>query len=122
DTFNKGTAMARSYKGRLGTAKQWREIAEAGDLSIRELIIKFTGRQSFIGSAQTVAAEIDRFVQEDASDGFILVPHLTPGGMDDFADRVVPLLQESGVFRAEYEGTTLRDPLGLSPLGASSPA
>ena len=122
DTFNKGTAMARSYKDRLGTAKQWREIAEADNLSIRELIIKVTGRQSFIGSPQTVAAEIDRFVQEDASDGFILVPHLTPGGMDDFADRVVPLLQERGVFRAEYEGTTLRDHLGLSPLGAPSPA
>ena len=118
DTFNKGTAMARSYKDRLGTAKQWREIADAGDLSIRELIIKVTGRQSFIGSPSTVAAEIDRFVQEDASDGFILVPHLTPGGMDDFADRVVPLLQERGVFRTEYEGTTLRDHLGLAPLGA----
>jgi alkanesulfonate monooxygenase SsuD/methylene tetrahydromethanopterin reductase-like flavin-dependent oxidoreductase (luciferase family) len=118
DTFNKGTAMARSYKDRLGTAKQWREIADAGDLSIRELIIKVTGRQSFIGSPSTVAAEIDRFVQEDASDGFILVPHLTPGGMDDFADRVVPLLQERGAFRTEYDGTTLRDHLGLAPLGA----
>ena len=116
DTFNKGTAMARSYKDRLGTAKQWREIADAGGLSIRELIIKVTGRQSFVGSPSTVAAEIDRFVQEDASDGFILVPHLTPGGMDDFADRVVPLLQERGVFRTEYEGTTLRDHLGLAPL------
>jgi len=118
DTFNKGTAMARSYKDRLGTAKQWREIADAGNLSIRELIIKVTGRQSFIGSPSTVAAEIDRFVQEDASDGFILVPHITPGGMDDFADRVVPLLQERGVFRTDYEGTTLRDHLGLAPLGA----
>ena len=52
-------------------------------------------------------------MQADASDGFILVPHITPGGLDEFADKVVPLLQERGVFRTEYEGTTLRDHLGL---------
>ncbi|MGA6226349.1 hypothetical protein ACPESV_39120, partial [Streptomyces umbrinus] len=62
----------------------------------------------------TVAATIDDFVQADASDGFILVPHITPGGLDAFADTVVPLLQERGVFRTEYEGTTLRDHLGLA--------
>jgi FMN-dependent oxidoreductase (nitrilotriacetate monooxygenase family) len=120
DTINKGTAMARSYKDRLGTATRWRELAAAESLSIRELVIKVTGRQSFIGSAATVAAESDRFVQADASDGFILVPHLTPGGLDDFADRVVPLLQERGVFRADYQGDTLRDHLGLAPLAVPS--
>jgi hypothetical protein len=52
-------------------------------------------------------------VQTDASDGFILVPHITPGGLDGFADTVVPLLQERGVFRTEYTGTTLREHLGL---------
>jgi hypothetical protein len=55
-------------------------------------------------------------VQADASDGFILVPHITPGGLDVFADTVVPLLQERGVFRTEYEGTTLRSHLGLDSL------
>ena len=59
---------------------------------------------------------IDDFVQADAADGFILVPHITPGGLDEFADKVVPLLQERGVFRTEYEGTTLRDHLGLEAL------
>jgi hypothetical protein len=53
-------------------------------------------------------------VQTDASDGFVLVLHLTPGGVDEFADTVVPLLQERGSFRADYEGTTLREHLGLS--------
>ena len=52
-------------------------------------------------------------VQADASDGFILVPHVTPGGLDEFADTVVPLLQDRGVFRTEYSGPTLRDHLGL---------
>jgi hypothetical protein len=41
------------------------------------------------------------------------VPHLTPRGLDEFVERVVPLLQERGVFRSEYSGHTLRDHLGL---------
>jgi hypothetical protein len=44
------------------------------------------------------------------------VPHITPGGLAPFVDQVVPLLQERGVFRADYTGTTLRDHLGLAPL------
>ena len=58
---------------------------------------------------------INDLVQADAGDGFILVPHITPDGLDPFVDQVVPLLQERGVFRADYTGTTLRDHLGLGP-------
>ncbi|CDR12322.1 hypothetical protein GCM10022420_016000 [Streptomyces iranensis] len=61
--------------------------------------------------------EMAEFVAADAADGFILVPHLTPGGLDDFVDRVVPLLQERGVFRTAYIGPTLRDHLGLTDPG-----
>jgi len=53
-------------------------------------------------------------VQADASDGFILVPHVTPGGLDGFVDKVVPLLQDRGVFRSDYAGSTLREHLGLA--------
>ena len=53
-------------------------------------------------------------MQADASDGFILIPHIIPGGLDEFAEKVVPLLQERGVFRTDYTGPTLRDHLGLS--------
>ncbi|MEU0379401.1 NtaA/DmoA family FMN-dependent monooxygenase [Streptomyces cyaneofuscatus] len=93
---------------------RWRAIAEAKGLSLRQTVIETTTRQSFIGSPQTVAAELTAFVDERAADGFILVPHLTPGGLDDFVDRVVPLLQESGAFRSEYSGSTLRSHLGLA--------
>ncbi|BCJ70090.1 NtaA/DmoA family FMN-dependent monooxygenase [Polymorphospora rubra] len=110
----RGRASVRMYRDPLATAKQWRERAAAKNLSIRELIIEVTGRQTFIGSPATVARTMDEFVQADASDGFILVPHLTPGGLDEFADTVVPLLQERGVFRTEYTGPTLRDHLGLA--------
>ncbi|MCW2603142.1 MAG: FMNH2-utilizing oxygenase [Pseudonocardiales bacterium] len=114
--ISKGRASVRMYKDPLATAKQWRELSEAKSLSIRELIVEVTGRQSFVGSASTIADALNDFVQADASDGFVLAPHITPGGLDRFVDEVVPILQEKGVFRTEYEGTTLRDHLGLAPL------
>jgi len=114
NTVARGRASVRMFDDRVATARQWRELGEAKNLSLREVVIEVSGRQSFIGSAATVAETINRFVQEDASDGFILVPHLVPAGLDEFADTVVPLLQERGVFRGDYEGTTLREHLGLA--------
>ena len=113
-TVARGRASVRMFGDPLATAREWREKAAAKGLSIRELVIENTSRQTFVGSAATVAATINDFVQADASDGFILVPHITPQGLDGFADTVVPLLQERGVFRTEYEGPTLRDHLGLA--------
>jgi FMN-dependent oxidoreductase (nitrilotriacetate monooxygenase family) len=115
ELISRGRASVRMYSDRLATAGEWRELAAAKGLSIRDLIIKVTARQTFVGSPATVAAEINDLVQADASDGFILVPHITPAGLDAFADTVVPILQEHGVFRAHYTGTTLRDHLGLRP-------
>ncbi len=107
---------ARMHDDKLATAANWRERAAARNLSIRELIIEVTGRQSFIGTPGMVADEIDTFVQEDGADGVILVPHLTPSGLDDFVDHVVPLLQERGSLRTEYTTPTLRDHIGLPPV------
>ncbi|MEC3913938.1 NtaA/DmoA family FMN-dependent monooxygenase [Nocardia sp. CDC160] len=102
-------------------AAAWRARAEAENLSIRELIIATTARQQFIGTPAEVAAEIDHYVQSDAADGFVLVPHLTPTGLDEFVDKVVPELQSLGSFRTEYTGPTLRHHLGLRhPHHASS--
>ncbi|MEU9316162.1 NtaA/DmoA family FMN-dependent monooxygenase [Streptomyces sp. NPDC048295] len=98
----------------LAVAARWRALSKEKGLSIRQTVIEATGRQSFIGSPLTVAEQLIGFVAADAADGFILVPHLTPGGLDDFVDRVVPLLQERGVFRSEYTGPTLRSHLGLA--------
>jgi FMN-dependent oxidoreductase (nitrilotriacetate monooxygenase family) len=113
---------ARMFPDPMKAAAAWRALAaEKGGLSIREVVIETTGRQTFIGTPSEVAEAMDEFVQSDGSDGFVLAPHLTPTGLDDFVDLVVPLLQERCVLRAEYETETLRDHMGLLParqLGA----
>ncbi|MGK5172212.1 NtaA/DmoA family FMN-dependent monooxygenase [Geodermatophilus sp. CPCC 205761] len=105
----------RHHRDPAALTRQWREQAEANGWSIRELVIQVGDRGGFVGTPESVAAEIDGAVQADACDGYILVPHLTPAGLDEFAARVVPLLQERGSFRADYTGPTLRDHLGLGP-------
>jgi len=109
-TFTQGRVRHGDPKA---LAAAWRARAEAEGLSIRELIIEVTSRHQFVGTPEQVADEINRHVQSDACDGFILVPHLTPRGLDEFVDRVVPLLQERGVYRTEYTGHTLREHLCL---------
>ncbi|WP_432840681.1 NtaA/DmoA family FMN-dependent monooxygenase [Dactylosporangium sp. CA-092794] len=111
DSIIKG--RARMYDDPVATANQWRALAAEKGLGIRDLIIEVTGRQTFVGTPASVAATIDELVQNDAADGFILVPHIVPGGLDEFVDTVVPLLQERGVLRTEYTTTTLRGHLGL---------
>ncbi|MET7488901.1 NtaA/DmoA family FMN-dependent monooxygenase [Streptomyces sp. NPDC005538] len=102
----------------VAMAEKWRALSREKGLSIRQTVIEASGRQSFVGTPEAVAAELETFVRQDAADGFVLVPHLTPGGLDEFVDRVVPLLQERGAFRTEYRGATLRSHLGLpDPVG-----
>ncbi|MEU7645467.1 NtaA/DmoA family FMN-dependent monooxygenase [Streptomyces huasconensis] len=97
----------------LAVAAKWRALSEAKGLSIRQTVIETTARQTFIGTPRSVAEELVEAVRTDVADGFILIPHLTPGGLDDFVEKVVPLLQERGAYRTEYAGATLRSHLGL---------
>ncbi|MFJ6834995.1 LLM class flavin-dependent oxidoreductase [Streptomyces sp. NPDC091209] len=95
------------------TAAEARERA-AESLSVRQTVIETSGRGPIVGTPEAVAAALDEGVRTGAADGFVLVPPATPGGLDEFVDRVVPLLQERGAFRTEYTGTTLRSHLGLA--------
>ncbi|WP_280272501.1 NtaA/DmoA family FMN-dependent monooxygenase [Nocardia wallacei] len=109
--FIQGRAFV--HQDRFATAARLREVAAAKRLSLREVVIDQFERGPLVGTPAQVAAQIDAFVQQDGSDGFILGSHLAPWGLDEFVDQVVPLLQDRGVLRAEYAGTTLRDNLGL---------
>ncbi|WP_131787030.1 NtaA/DmoA family FMN-dependent monooxygenase [Protofrankia symbiont of Coriaria ruscifolia] len=104
---------ARLHQDPHETVAGWRALAEANNYSLRELAIHVFSHTEFVGTPHQIAERIDSFVQNDGSDGFILGSHLTPTGLDEFVDKVVPLLQERGSLRTEYTGTTLRDNLGL---------
>ncbi|MFP3369455.1 LLM class flavin-dependent oxidoreductase [Pseudomonas sp. SIMBA_068] len=68
---------------------------------------------AFVGSAETVAAKMTEWFEARALDGFnIYIGH--PGQFRRFTQQVVPLLQERGVYRTAYEGSTLRESLGLA--------
>src|ERR1700761_64749 len=98
--ISKGRASVRQFaKNPVDRANEWRARAADGKLSAREVVIEVTGRQSFVGGPETIARTINDLVQADACDGYILVPHITPAGLDPFVDKVVPLLQELGTFR-----------------------
>jgi alkanesulfonate monooxygenase SsuD/methylene tetrahydromethanopterin reductase-like flavin-dependent oxidoreductase (luciferase family) len=114
-TIAPGSIPARAFAGkRHETVARLRAMAETDDLTLRDVMVRTRARHSFVGSPETVAAAIFDHVQQDACDGFILVPHITPGGLDAFVDQVVPLLQERGALRADYTpGATLREHLGL---------
>ncbi|CAM5742571.1 LLM class flavin-dependent oxidoreductase OS=Streptomyces alboniger OX=132473 GN=CP975_07155 PE=3 SV=1 [Streptomyces alboniger] len=109
----RGRAQVRMYRDPLATAREWRNsrrptTGPSATWSSRPA----TARTSWV-PRPPLRRQYD-YVQADAADGFILVPHITPTGLDTFADQVVPLLQEQGVFRTEYEGPTLRHQLGLA--------
>jgi alkanesulfonate monooxygenase len=91
------------------------ELARREKLTVRQLAQRLGGYSglAMVGTAATIADEMEEWLASEASDGFtIMFPYL-PGGLDDFCDKVVPELQRRGLFRREYEGKTLRENLGL---------
>ncbi|MCI4591884.1 LLM class flavin-dependent oxidoreductase [Sphingobium sp. BYY-5] len=89
------------------------QAAEQG-LTLRQAVERVrAGRGSpFVGSAETVANEIQRWFESRALDG--LNVHLGhPAQFRRFVEEVVPIFQQRGLFRTEYEAGTLRGNLGL---------
>jgi N-acetyl-S-(2-succino)cysteine monooxygenase len=99
-----------------GRMKLLTELARSEGLSIRQLYLRFAvvrGHRLVLGTAETIADELEEWFTNGGADGFNIVPPVLPQGLDDFVDYVIPELQRRGLFRLEYEGSTLRDRLGL---------
>jgi N-acetyl-S-(2-succino)cysteine monooxygenase len=75
------------------------------------------GGLDFTGTPEAMADLITDWWQEGASDGFTIMPNLLPDQLDLFVDHVMPILRQRGIARTEYEGTTLRDHVGLPRPG-----
>lgn len=99
-------------------AKGLLEMSRRDDLSIRQLyerIAAGNGGRVIVGTPSEIADDLETWFQSGAADGFNICPSHLPGGLTDFAELVVPELQSRGLFRTEYEGSTLRENLGLPP-------
>ncbi len=91
------------------------QMAEVEGLTVRQLAQRLGGYSGLciMGTPEMIADEMEEWLETRGSDGFtIMFPYL-PGGLDDFIDRVIPVLQRRDLFRKEYEGKTLRENMGL---------
>ena len=100
-----------------GQSSRERAIKAAKDdnLTVRELAQRLGGHSSLclMGTPGEVAGEMEEWLMTRGSDGFTIQFPYVPEGLDDFVDRLVPVLQDRGLFRTEYEGKTLRENMGL---------
>ncbi|OUY06166.1 LLM class flavin-dependent oxidoreductase [Acinetobacter populi] len=92
------------------------EVAKRENLTIRQLYQKVAGARGhriLIGTAEDIADELQYLFEQGAADGFNILPPTFPQDLTIFVDQVVPILQQRGLYRTEYEGHTLREHLGL---------
>jgi FMN-dependent oxidoreductase (nitrilotriacetate monooxygenase family) len=90
--------------------------AREGNMTLRQIArhtAAGTGHRVLIGTPEYMADEMEAWLKEEAADGFNVVCNYYPKPFEDFCRLVVPELQRRGLFRTEYEGTTLRENLGL---------
>ena len=95
------------------------ELGRRENLTVRQIAGRLGGYGGLgmLGTPSMIADQMEEWLVTEACDGFnVMFPYL-PGGLDDFVDKVVPELQRRGIFRTEYEGTTLRENLGLPRPG-----
>ncbi|WP_211284243.1 LLM class flavin-dependent oxidoreductase [Oceanimonas doudoroffii] len=101
-------------KGRYATVLR---IIETEQPTVRQLLGRLAaggGHCTMVGTPESIADRMEQWFRNEGADGFNLMPPSLPAGIEDFVDQVVPELQRRGLFRTEYEGSTLREHLGLA--------
>ncbi|WP_438344617.1 LLM class flavin-dependent oxidoreductase [Methylorubrum populi] len=95
------------------------DYARRTGATVRELARRVGGYGglTFIGTPEQIADRMGEWLAGEACDGFNVMFPFVPEGLDDFCAGVVPELQRRGLFRTAYEGTTLREHLGLERPG-----
>lgn len=92
------------------------DLARRERLTARELHLRVTGARghwTIFGDAGRIADQLETWFDGHGADGFNIMPPALPRHLDAFADTVLPELRRRGRVREGYEGTTLRDHLGL---------
>src|SRR5580704_12004929 len=90
-------------------------LARRKNMTVRQLarMMGGFGGLEFVGTAGEIGGTMQSWLETDAADGFNIMFPTVPAGLDDFVDLVIPELRRRGIFRSEYEGTTMRENLGL---------
>jgi alkanesulfonate monooxygenase len=91
------------------------DLGKRENLTVRQLAQRLGGfgGLAMVGTAKSVADEMEEWLASEASDGFTIQFPYLPGSLDEFCDQLVPELQRRGLYRREYRGKTLRENLGL---------
>lgn len=100
----------------IGHQRELQSLAQRRNMTIRQLrdyVAISSGHRALIGTPEQVADDLESWFKSGACDGFAITLPYVPQPLEKFADRVIPILVERGIFRAEYEGKTLRSHLGL---------
>lgn len=108
--------LPESQTSAQGTRKMMVELARRENLTIRDLYLRVAGARGKLtikGSPKTIADQLEEWFVEGGCDGFIVLPAVLPGTMNDFIRLVVPELRRRGLFQSEYRGNSLREYLGL---------
>ena len=104
-------------QGMQGLFATLRTFSEAEGLTLGE-VGELYGRSVLVpqltGTASGIADQLEALFRDSACDGFVISPAHVPGAFEEFVAGVVPELQGRGLFRSEYQGTTLREHLGLA--------
>lgn len=102
-----------------------KDMAERDNLNIRQIATRVASSMNHnrvIGTAEDIADKMQLWFENEACDGFLISPLIYPDGLKQFAEQVVPILQDRKLFRREYEGSTLRQNLGIqqAPVAAKA--
>jgi alkanesulfonate monooxygenase len=103
--------------GHTGIGKAIIRMAREEKLTVRQTyrrILPQMGGNMFKGDVQTIADIMEEWYTSKACDGFMIAAPVVPTGLERFSRLVVPELQRRGLFRKEYESSTLRGNLGLA--------
>lgn len=107
----------------LGNARNIIGWAREEGLTIRQIYQRFAaarGQRRLIGSPSDIADNMEEWFRGYGDDGFLFHPSHLPGALDDFVALVIPELQSRGLFRAKYEGATLRENMELERQRAAT--
>jgi FMN-dependent oxidoreductase (nitrilotriacetate monooxygenase family) len=102
--------------GHKGRQKLLIELAKRDGLTVKELYLRVAGARghwTITGTPTDIADQLEHWFENNAADGFNVMPPVLPTGLTDFTTLVVPELQRRGLFRTAYTSKTLRGHLQL---------